>query len=480
MGMRQWVTATLAIAAVCLLGTLWRMPTVASPVPRTRRPKVTPVIAADTADSASGDETVAVLAATKRPNKMATAPAETEAVDDASRESATPATANDEADATAPATKKARRPKHPAPTRKGGRDGVDHSHLGLTASAEGVNHAWPKLENACHGAHPLPSCVANKSLAWFKKHVLLAIVTGREDTFRVEVSQCTWLAHAPPDNVYVVTDVAPSVPRTPHHWVAATLPKDIEERDGDLFSPYVKKGYVRAVRSAGQGYSASWIVAQFRFPFALQLMAKRFDEDPSLKWALLADDDTIVNFDNLVQRVSKMDEGMPWYLSRKGWGGAGHLYSRAAMARVHAQMHECVDKWMIRQFRASDTMLLKCASHLKLKAHLEGTMSHCPASHLRERIADKQLMTLHAKKDMYPPVLLATWRMALYYHAALCHTPGAKDLAVEFSACAYGSCKSNGCDKEADRRRMVKWVRMSKNGTLARLPLEKLPPPQDD
>jgi hypothetical protein len=361
--------------------------------------------------------------------------------------------------------------QQPSLTRKPGREKVDHSHHGLVPDAEGVNHAWSATDaDRCHGAKPIASCVSNSTLRYLSDHVLLAIITGREDTFRVEVSQCTWLHHFPASNAYVVTDVVPSVPMTPQRWLEGKLPPDVIERDGDLFSPHVKKGYVKAVRSAGQGYSAAWIIAQFRFPWALSHMAERFQKDPKLRWALLVDDDTLVNLDHLVKRLAMLDHAEPWYLSRKGWGGAGHVYSREAMSRVSAGMGECVDRWMIRQFRASDAMLLKCAGHLKLKMTLEPTMSHCPASHLRERILDKDLATLHAKKDMYPPVLLATWRSALYYYASLCRSRAAADLAIEYSACAFGSCKSAHCDKAADEEKRRKWLVLSRNETLHVLP----------
>jgi hypothetical protein len=364
--------------------------------------------------------------------------------------------------------------------RRPGREKLDLSHAGLVPSDEGINHAWPDADdkNRCHGAAPVASCVSDESIEYFKKHILLGIVTGREDAFRVEVSQCTWLSHFPPGNVIVVTDVVPKKPRTPQRWMAAKLPAEIEERDGDLYSQYIKKGYVRAVRSAGQGYSAAWIVAQLRFPWALQHMAKTAlhkaeGDDRDIKWVFLVDDDTIINIDHLVARVKDMKESVPWYLSRKGWGGAGHLYSIAAMRKVDEKMHECVDKWMIRQFRASDAMLLKCSHHLHLKEQLESTMSHCPASNVRDRLLDKRQVTVHGKKDLYPPVLLATWRTALYYHAMYCGSVTAKDMAIKYSACAFGNCKSPGCDKNVDAARVAAWNKLSRNGTLRQLPLSQ-------
>jgi hypothetical protein len=359
------------------------------------------------------------------------------------------------------------------PSRKPGKGNVDWSHMGLVPSSEGINHAWEATDpNRCHGARAYAQCVSRDTIEYLRKNVLMAIVTGREDTFRVEVSQCTWLSHFPTENAYVFSDVVPEAPRTPQQWVRGDLPAGVVERDGDLFSDHIAKGYVKAVRSAGQGYSASWIVAQFRFPQALQVLADRMQRESDLQWALLIDDDTVVNFDALVKRLKELDPKEPHYLSRKGWGGAGHLYSREAMQRVHARISECIDKWMVRQFKASDAMLLKCADHLRLKQHLEATMTHCPASHLREAgLMNKNLATLHAKKDMYPPILLATWRSALYYLASSCQSAAAASLAVEFSACAFGSCKSAHCTKAHDDERLQKWTSLSRNNTLHTLPL---------
>lgn len=364
--------------------------------------------------------------------------------------------------------------------RKEGRDGVDHSHLGLAPDpVDGMYHAWPVgHEDACHGAAPSEECIDADAVEWFRDNILLAIVTGAEGAFRVEVSQCTWLSHIPVENVFVFSDLVPPPGhnRTPHSWVAGALPKTVYEAHGDVFSPYVKEGYVKVVRRRGQGYSASWIVAQFRFAQAVEHMfqvaaSRKLSEGKAYKWFMIGDDDTILQLPNLVKRLKGIDPTHPFYLSRKGWGGAGHVYSRVAFDRLMDVMPQCVEKYFVRSFRASDDMLLKCAHAAKLHCQMEESMSHCPASHLGvgSLLSPKQ-STFHGKKDFYPPVLLTTWRVSLYYYASYCKSRQAAELAAYYSACAFGSCKHPGCTKEKNAEMLRKWRVLSRNNTLRELP----------
>ena len=379
-----------------------------------------------------------------------------------------------ETDAAVPA------PPEPSPPQRSATEcpsAPDDSYVGMKATADGIMHAFPDGDAACYGARHIEGCIAPATVEYLRKHVRIGIVSGRKGGFRVEVSQCTWLAHYPPETVTVFTDVVPAKPRTPHRWVALGMPPNVTARNCDVFSPYIKKGYHRAVRKDGQGYSVSWIKAQFRFLLGLQHLGQDIFAEPAhgadVKWALLIDDDTIVSPDRLVKRLQALDERRPWYLSRKGWGGAGHFYSREAMRKVYANVSDCIDRWMVRQFRASDTVLLKCGHHLRLHVQMEDTMSHCPASTLRQRLLDPRLVTMHGKKDFYPPTKLTVWRTALYYLAAVCNNNFAKDAIIEYSACTYGaSCRTPGCDREKDRRTVAKWVSLSKNNTLTTLPLE--------
>lgn len=366
--------------------------------------------------------------------------------------------------------------------RKLGRDGVDHSHVGMTRDPEdGMMHAWAAnhaTAHECYGSRPMPSCIDDAAVQWFRDNVLMAIVTGSEGAFRVEVSQCTWLSHFPVENVIILSDLVPSSGknRTPHEWVRGKLPPTVYEDNGDIFSPYVKDGYVRIVRKRGQGYSASWIVAQFRFAQAVEHMAAVANERRGrahYKWYMIADDDTIVQLPNLVRRLQQIDESKPYYLSRKGWGGAGHVYSHAAFAKLEATLPKCVDKYFVRSFRASDDMLLKCAHMAALHCQMEDTMSHCPASHLGEdNLLSPRQATFHGKKDFYPPVLLTSWRVSLYYYAAYCKHADAAKAAVYYSACAFGSCKQSGCTKEKNEQMVQSWHRVSQNNTATVLPFE--------
>ena len=125
---------------------------------------------------------------------------------------------------------------------------------------------------------------------------------------------------------------------------------------------------------------------------------------------------------------------------------------------------------MVNRFHASDAMLLKCAQHTKLKIELEASMSHCPASHLTDRVGATSQVTMHGKKDFYPPLPLASWRLALYYSASYCHDKKALALAIDFSACAFGSCKTPGCTKEKDAAVQQRWEAMSRNNTITAMP----------
>ncbi len=363
-----------------------------------------------------------------------------------------------------------------------GRDGVDHSHVGMERDpVDGMHHAWSLNDTKrCFGSLPHTSCVKPASIEWFRRHVLLSIITGSEGAFRVEVSQCTWLSHFPVENVFVFSDLVspPAQTRTPHEWVCGKLPPMVFEKDGDIFSPFIPKGYVREVRRAGQGYSAAWIVAQFRFSQALEHMhsvneaRQKAGGGAGYKWFMIADDDTIVNLDALVDRLQQLNaEAVPWYLSRKGWGGGGHIYSSTALAAIVKVLPGCVESYFVKGFRASDAMLLKCAGRAKLHTQMEETMSHCPASHLGAgTLLSPRHMTFHGKKDFYPPVLLTTWRVALYYYASYCKQSKAAELAVYYSACAFGSCKQHGCTKEKNAQVIERWHMLSHNNTITQLP----------
>lgn len=373
------------------------------------------------------------------------------------------------------------------PSRKGGRDGADDSHKGLVRDPlDGMLHAWEvDAPTRCFGAAPRPECVDPTSIEWFREHVLLAIVSGAEGAFRVEVSSCSWLAHFPIENVFVFSDLVPidgQTNRTAHTWVKGVLPVGVTEKDGDLVSVHVPNGYVQEVRKRGQGYSASWIVAQFRFTQAVEHLyqvalsrEKTLNRKLPYDWFLVIDDDTILQLPNLVKRLQQVKVHEPFYLSRKGWGGAGHAYTRRAMEQLIAVLPVCVDKYFIRSFRASDDMLLRCAYKAKLHCQKEASMSHCPASHVGvEYLLSPSQVSVHGKKDFYPPVQLTTWRVSLYYYAFYCRWRSAAEAAVYYSACAFGSCKQSGCTKEKNAQVLNKWARLSENNTVSILPFEKV------
>lgn len=389
-------------------------------------------------------------------------------------------------------------------TRKPGRD-KDVSVLGLVAdSNSGVSHAWAVDDpDTCHGSANFERCATPQATKYFSDRALFAIVTGAESAFRVEVSQCTWLAHFPSESVFVFSDKIPfDARRLRYTWVEGMLPRGVQEVDGDVFSEKISKGYLREVRRAGQGYSASWIVAQFRFLQALENFMIRLGilvpskassmfyygnhsgstalpppllpNREAIEWIIIGDDDTIVQIDALVARLRSLEldsRKRPLYLSQTGWGGAGHVFSRAALMKLRDTLPQCIERWMVRQFRASDAMMVKCAELAHLEKIKDPTLSHCPASNVREGgLLSPNQVTVHAKKDFYAPVLLATWRIGLYYYAMYCRSAEAAKWAVWFSGCAFGSCKHALCGKQHDVERHARWLALSKNGTLRKLP----------
>ena len=376
-------------------------------------------------------------------------------------------------------------------TMKGGRDGPDDSHAGMAPDpVDHMYHAWqPADTHKCLGTANDPSCESPSAAEWFKSNMLLAIISGREGAFRVEVSHCTWLRHLAPENVFVFSDVVPDETRnfTPYTWVPMVLPPGVSVTDdGDYVSKYIPNGYVQQVRASGQGYSAAWIGAQFRFFQALTHMSnisisRGIGGAHAHKWFMIADDDTMVNINHLSDRLqhssftSAKGLSTPWYLSKKGWGGAGHIYNAEAMRRMIGVIDVCTERYLVKGFRASDAALLKCSGVAKLHAHKEDTMSHCPASHLGEGVmASPTQTTFHLKKDFYPPVALVSWKLMLYYRASYCHDRRAAKLAVEFSTCAFGNCKRAGCTKEKNAKLAEEWRALYPNSSIPTLPLWKL------
>ena len=241
---------------------------------------------------------------------------------------------------------------------------------------------------------------------YVRENVSFAVITGSGDNFfRADLALCTWLHHVPDSSLFFFSDKAGTSTRR-GHWVEDKLP------DGVTFT---------GEQVEAKGYTLSWIKAQFRFLFGLDYIIR---EDRKLatqkRWFLLIDDDTFVNLDGLVTRLLELDgqgsRGGGRYLADKGWGGAGHFFDRHASDTLLAKMRtKCIDPYMVRSFHASDNTLVKCAPQMNLKLSTEPYMSHCQACKVRENMLTGRHVTMHVKRDVAKPPLLAAWRIRLYY-----------------------------------------------------------------
>eukprot|EP00755_Sulcionema_specki_P001410 Sspe_Gene.116857::Locus_106938_Transcript_1_1_Confidence_1.000_Length_1187::g.116857::m.116857 len=249
-----------------------------------------------------------------------------------------------------------------------------------------------------------PSCVSQSTLEYLKKYVLFAVITGSADRFfRADLGLCTWMYHVPESCLYFFTNNANTSEGRKGTWVEDTLPQGVRFSKEQL---------------EAKGYSLKWIKAQYRFLFGLKHIIEVDRRDQLGKqWFLLIDDDTFVNLDGLVARLREYDKsptGSGRYLGEKGWGGAGHFFDRAASEVLLQSMHaKCVERYMVKSFHASDEALRKCAPSLGLTHIREGTMSHCQATSMRERLLTGRHVTMHVKRDMVRPTFLAAWRMRL-------------------------------------------------------------------
>ncbi|KEG08677.1 hypothetical protein DQ04_06661020 [Trypanosoma grayi] len=161
----------------------------------------------------------------------------------------------------------------------------------------------------------------------------------------------------------------------------------------------------------------------------------------------------------------------PLYLGDRGWGGAGH-YMNVAALRLFAQGGEekCVQRYLIRGGLASDAALHRCVPSLGIHRTGDGVLSHCQARYLRHHLLGGDLVSIHAKRDVVPPPLLAVWRMRLYYQVLYHRNRTAYDVLMRVGACAYGySCKLRSCSHAEDAAALNEFIRQSDNNT--RVPL---------
>ncbi|KAH9597964.1 Fringe-like [Trypanosoma melophagium] len=157
----------------------------------------------------------------------------------------------------------------------------------------------------------------------------------------------------------------------------------------------------------------------------------------------------------------------PIYIGDRGWGGAGHYMNTAAL-RLFAERGEekCVQRHLIKGRLASDTALHRCLPSLGIHRTSDGVLSHCQARYLQRRMLDGALVSMHAKRDVVLPALLAMWRMRLYYQVMYHRNHTAYNVLMQVGACAYGyTCKLRSCRKEEDAAALTTFNQLSNNNT---------------
>ena len=305
-----------------------------------------------------------------------------------------------------------------------------------------------------------PGCITNTTLGYITKYVSFAVITGSSDKFfRADLGLCSWMYHAPESSLFFFSDKADTATDRRGTWVEDKIP------EGVLFTKQ---------QAETKGYHLGWVKAQFRFLFGIKhIIEVDRDLGTQKKWFLLIDDDTFINLDGLVVKLQEYDRRPPKsgkhgrYLGERGWGGAGHFFDKMASQTLLKKLHSvCIDKYMIKSFHASDVTLRKCAPLLKLETITEGTMSHCQANHIRERLLTGRHVTMHIKREMTKPDMLAAWRTRLIYQTVYHRNVTAYKLLMKVGNCAYGGCKHPACGQSHDKAAMELFLEVSQNATV--------------
>lgn len=309
--------------------------------------------------------------------------------------------------------------------------------------------------------------VSDTVTAYLSRHVLFGVVTGSfENFFRVDLALCTWLAHVPQENLFVVTDRANTSDGRVGQWIEGSVPSGVK------FS----KKQVEA-----KGYTIHWTMAQYRYVNAIQHLAAVAKERgvhtlDGVRWVVVVDDDTFVDVNALVRFFSRHDKKLlaehksvaavrPYYLGDHGWGGAGHYMTYSAAAAFAERGGACVTDNMVKKFYASDVMLKKCLPVIDIQSGSDSLLSHCQANFLRERMLRGDHISAHVKRDVVPPRRLAMWRMRMYYQVFYHRNRTAYDLLLQYGSCAYGSCKLHKCLQDHDDAALRSFQLLSGNGS---------------
>ncbi|KAJ9444102.1 hypothetical protein DIPPA_11709 [Diplonema papillatum] len=312
----------------------------------------------------------------------------------------------------------------------------------------------PWLKNA--GTRP--GCVPNSTVEYIRRFVSFSITTGSADGFfRADLILCTWLYHVPGSSLFFFTDNVQKAGDRFGNWVQDVIPQGVS---------FSKE------QQAARGYNIDWARAQFRFLYGLKYIIQNDrDSNTGKRWFFLVDDDTFVNLDGLVAKLRELDSRGHTqhgrYFGDRGWGGAGHLFDRAASETLLRRLdRDCIGKYMVQSFHASDVTLQKCAPSIGLKVIKEDMMSHCQATYLREKLLTGRLVSLHTKRDMAKPDMLAAWRMRLHYQVMYHKNVTAYNLLMKVGNCAYGGCRSSLCREEHDKTKMELFLEVSHNATV--------------
>eukprot|EP01065_Artemidia_motanka_P025857 TRINITY_DN30804_c0_g1_i1.p1 TRINITY_DN30804_c0_g1~~TRINITY_DN30804_c0_g1_i1.p1 ORF type:complete len:415 (+),score=105.35 TRINITY_DN30804_c0_g1_i1:97-1245(+) len=310
------------------------------------------------------------------------------------------------------------------------------------------------------GRLALSSCVGGGVTEYLSQHVLVAVNTGG-GLLRMDLSLCTWLHHVPADSLYIFSDgrIGDGGGRK-GVWVNASddvvVPSDL------VFT---------AAQQRQRGYHISWRRAQFRFLYAIRYI---IEEDRrrqlSKRWFVLVDDDTFVSVHALVAALRSYDgRNAPRgrYVGDLGWGGAGHVFDRrAAASLLRGMKSKCIEPYMVRGSLASDEALSKCVPAMGIRMVKDPVLSHCHGAVLRERLLTGTHVSMHLKRDVSAPPLLAMWRYRLYYQVVYHRNITAYALLQRVGNCGYGSCASQGCDEGHDRRAVETFLEVSGGGTF--------------
>eukprot|EP01012_Entosiphon_sulcatum_P058457 TRINITY_DN82523_c0_g1_i1.p1 TRINITY_DN82523_c0_g1~~TRINITY_DN82523_c0_g1_i1.p1 ORF type:complete len:449 (-),score=45.67 TRINITY_DN82523_c0_g1_i1:39-1316(-) len=318
-------------------------------------------------------------------------------------------------------------------------------------------YAWE-----CHSAILHPEYVPLEFTEFLRDNVVFGVITGKSYSERVQTSLCSWMAHLPVENIILFTDDPQPRPHPTPRGTLYPIPYNMTsfyefhfvDIGTDIISPFYVEGYYSSMvnQQRKTNYPLGWVKAQYRFGFALYTLT-RPENTNKFKYHFLLDDDTFVNWNALVPRLQQLDHTQPVYLNSQGWGGSGHLLTRAAAQRLHPKLKGCVYDYMIKRWGSSDGMLMKCVQHAGLQNRNEPNFQWCGARAVAHGFvpgggpdALDRAITIHAKIEYRtPPDEFRKWRIQLHYQAMTGRNRTARRLLLQVSSCGMCEVAKNRC-----------------------------------